>query len=264
LSPGAVLVVGSGQSGAQIAEELNQSGRTVYLCVGSAGRAPRRYRGRDMWEWLSLSGFLDRTVDKLPTPQARFAANPHISGRDGGHTLNLHQFARDGIHLLGHLATVADGKISLAPDLHESLARVDQFEARLLALIDDYIQRDGLDAPVEHLSQLRDGFATAIVGDLDLAAAGITNVIWAIGYRFDFSLVKLPVLDASGYPLQERGVSGHPGLYFVGLNWLHCQKSGLLQGVGNDAAYIAACIGNPAHGKTSLAPAILKGSSKYT
>lgn len=239
LPPGAVLVVGSGQSGAQIAEELYQSGRTVYLSVGRAGRAPRRYRGRDTWEWLDLSGFLDRTADKLPAPQARFAANPHISGRDGGHTLNLHQFARDGVRLLGRVTGAADGKIRLAPDLHESMMHADQFEARLLTMIDDHIVRSGVDAPEDQLPQLRDGFATEIVQEVDLAAAGITSVVWAVGYSFDFEWVKLPLLDAHGFPSQVRGVTAHPGLYFVGLNWLHSQKSGLLQGVGEDAAHVA-------------------------
>jgi putative flavoprotein involved in K+ transport len=247
LPDGAVLVVGSGQSGAQIAEELYQNGRTVYLCVGSAGRAPRRYRGRDTWKWLSLAGFLDRTVDKLPSPRARFAGNPHISGRDGGHTLNLHQFARDGVKLLGHLAGVENGAITLAPDLHESLGRADQFEAQILKMIDAYIERTGTDAPPEELLQLQNGFAVEIVTRLDLAAAGVTSVIWAIGYSFDFSLVKLPVLDSDGYPTQERGVTAFPGLYFVGLNWLHSQKSGLLQGVGDDAAHIASHIAARTH-----------------
>jgi putative flavoprotein involved in K+ transport len=242
LPDGAVLVVGSGQSGAQIAEELYQSGHKVYLCVGSAGRAPRRYRERDCWEWLTLAGFLDRTVDKLPSPRARFAGNPHISGRDGGHTLNLHQFARDGVRLLGHLAGVEGSRLVLAPDLHESLARADQFEAQLLKMIDAYIERTGTDAPVEDLPRLRDGFDVKIATELDLAAAGVTSVIWALGYGFDFSLVELPVLDGDGYPLQERGVTAAPGLYFVGLNWLHSQKSGLLQGVGDDAAHIVSHI----------------------
>ncbi len=242
LPEGAVLVVGSGQSGAQIAEELYQNGRTVYLCVGSAGRAQRRYRGRDCWEWLSLNGFLDRTVDKLPSPRARFAGNPHISGRDGGHTLNLHQFARDGVRLLGRLRNIEDNRLTLAPDLHESLTRGDQFEVQLLKMIDAYIERTGIDAPVEELPQLRDGFSVESITELDLSAAGVTSVLWALGYGFDFGLVKLPVFDSDGYPIQERGVTAQPGLYFVGLNWLHSQKSGLLQGVGDDAAHIAAHI----------------------
>jgi len=113
LPPGAVLVAGSGQSGCQIVEELYQSGRKVYQCVGSAGRAPRRYRGRDTFEWLSLCGFLDRTPDRLPSPRARFAGNPQLSGKDGGHTLNLHQFYRDGVTLLGRIQGAKDGVLQL-------------------------------------------------------------------------------------------------------------------------------------------------------
>ncbi len=242
LPPGGVLVVGSAQSGCQIAEELYQSGRQVYLCVGSAGRAPRRYRGKDIYEWLSLSGFLDRTVDKLPSPRAKFAGNPHLSGKDGGRTLNLHQFARDGVVVLGRIAGVQAGKVVLAPDLMENLAKADKFEAEAVKLVDDYIEKSGLDAPEERLPQLRDGYQAKVVSELDCRTAGIGSVIWATGYAFDFSLVKLPVLDGDGYPVQKRGVTNYPGLYFVGLPWLHTQKSGLLIGVGEDAAFIASKI----------------------
>jgi len=117
LPDGAVLVVGSAQSGCQIAEELYESGRKVYLCVGSAGRAPRRYRGRDVFYWLKQAGFFDRTVDKLPSPKAKFSGNPHLSGRDGGHTINLHQFVRDGVQLLGRITGGENNKIILADDL---------------------------------------------------------------------------------------------------------------------------------------------------
>ncbi len=239
LPAGAVLVVGSGQSGCQIAEELSHSGRQVFLCVGGAGRAPRRYRGKDTYTWLALAGFFDRPPAALPSPRARFAANPHVSGAGGGHDLNLHRFARDGITLLGHLRGAGDGRIGLAPDLHESLARVDQFETMVLDMIDGYIQRQGLDAPGERPAVLRDGFAQPILTELDVAQAGITSVIWAAGYDFDFDLVKLPVTDSDGFPHQARGVTDFPGLYFMGLPWLHMQKSGLLMGVGEDAAYVA-------------------------
>jgi putative flavoprotein involved in K+ transport len=242
LPPGAVLVVGSGQSGSQIAEELYQSGRQVYLCVGSAGRFPRRYRGKDMSRWAEASGFFDRTVDKLPSPKARFAGNPIVTGRDGGHTLNLHQFARDGVVLLGHMRGAEDGHIGLAPDLKESLAKVDKFEADLVKVADDYIAKNGLDAPEEILPQLRDGYDADMITELDLKAAGITSVIWAVGYKFDYSLVKLPVLDEDGYPRQVRGCTEYPGLYFVGMMWLHTLKSGTLLGVGEDAAFIASDI----------------------
>jgi putative flavoprotein involved in K+ transport len=239
LPPGAILVVGSAQSGCQIAEELYQNGRTVYLSVSGAGRAPRRYRGKDVFEWLHLNGFLDRTVDKLPSPKAKFGSNPHVSGKAGGHALNLHQFARDGVILLGRVQAASDGSIGLAADLKESLAKADKFEVELVKMIDSYIEKSGWDVPLEVLPQLRDGYAVEEVRELNLKAAGITTIIWATGYRFDFSLVHSPIFDEDGYPIQQRGVTPAPGLYFVGLPWLDTQKSGLLLGVGAHTDYIA-------------------------
>jgi putative flavoprotein involved in K+ transport len=201
---------------------------------------PRRYRGRDGTKWLHQLGFFDRTVDKLPSPKAKFAGNPHVSGKAGGHTLNLHQFAHDGVTLLGRIMNAQGSTIMLAPDLKESLARIDKFEADLVKTIDEYIAANKLDAPTETLPQLRDGYALETITTLDLAASGITSLIWALGYTCDFHWVHLPVLDADGYPIQQRGVTAFPGLYFVGLHWLHTSKSALLFGVGDDAAYIAA------------------------
>jgi putative flavoprotein involved in K+ transport len=239
LPEGAVLVVGSAQSGCQIAEEVYQRGRKVYLCTGSGGRAPRRYRGKDVFEWLYLTGFFERTTDQLPSPKAKFAGNPHLSGKSGGHSINLHRFVRDGVMLLGRIRDAHDSQIFLAPDLKENLTKSDQFEANIIQLIDGYIARGGLDAPEEHLPQLRDGYDVPVIEQLDLQVAGITTIIWAMGYAFDFSPVKLPLFDGDGYPVQQRGVTGYPGLYFVGLPWLSKYKSGLLVGVGEDAAYIA-------------------------
>jgi putative flavoprotein involved in K+ transport len=239
LPPGAVLVAGSGQSGCQIAEELYQSGRKVYLSLGSAGRAPRRYRSLDIFECLLKVGFFDRTTDKLPSPRARFAGNPQVSGKNGGHTLNVHQFARDGVQLLGRMAGSQDSRIQLASGLHETLARVDKFETDLLKLIDEAILKNGLNLPEETISQLRDGYETQEITELDLKSAGINTVLWSAGYAFDFSLVKLPLADGDGYPIQQRGVTQYPGLYFIGLPWLYKYKSGLLVGVGEDAEYVA-------------------------
>jgi putative flavoprotein involved in K+ transport len=239
LPPGAVLVIGSGQSGCQIAEELNGSGRTVYLSLGSTGRAPRRYRGRDLFDWLNDMGYFDRTPDKLSSPQARFVSNPQVSGQGGGHDLNPHQFARDGLRLLGHAQGCRDGRLSLAPDLHERLAANDKFDAELVKGIDNFIAANGLDAPPEARPVLRDGFDVPLQTELDLAAAGIGSVIWATGYAYDFSLVRLPIFEPNGYPLQTRGVTDQPGLYFLGMPWLHKPKSGLLLGVGEDAEYLA-------------------------
>lgn len=240
LPEGAVLVVGSSQSGCQIAQEIHQSGRPVHLCVSSAGRIPRSYRGKDIMEWAMLLGITGRTVDMLPTPKAKFAANPHMAGKtDGGGNLNLHQFSRDGIRLWGRLQDVQNDKAMFAPDLHESLAKSDKFEADMLQNIDNYIEKAGLHLPAEQVPTLRDGYELPVITELDLAAADIRSVVWAIGYRFDFSLVKFPIFDADGYPIQKRGCTAQPGLYFVGLPWLYTQKSGLLSGVAEDAAHIA-------------------------
>jgi putative flavoprotein involved in K+ transport len=239
LPSGAVLVVGSAQSGCQIAEELYQSGRTVYLSVSGAGRAPRRYRGKDIVEWLTLSGFFDRTPDKLPSPKAKFGPNPQLSGKDGGHSLNLHQFARDGVILLGRVQTAHDGSIELAADLKENLAKVDRSEVEMLKMIDGYIEKSGVAALPDAVMPLRDGYALDDVRALNLKAANITTIIWATGYRFDFGMVRLPIFDEDGFPIQQRGVTSAPGLYFAGLLWLDMMKSGLLMGVGAHAEYIA-------------------------
>ena len=242
LPSGAVLVVGSAQSGAQIAEELYQSGRNVYLSVSRSGRAPRRYRGKDINWWSHRLGLYERTVDELPSPRAKFGGKPHISGKDGGHTLNLHQFARDGVTLVGRITGVDGTTVKLARDLHENLVQADRFEADLVTKIDNYIETRGLRFPKEVLPQLTSGFALPELDELDLKQANVTSVIWATGYCFDFSMVRLPVFDGDGYPIQRRGVTAYNGLYFAGLPWLHNAKSGLLFGVSEDAAYVASHI----------------------
>ena len=239
LAAGALLVVGTGQSGAQIAEELYQSGRRIYLSVGGAGRVPRRYRGRDINDWFTRLGLFDTRVNELKSPRDKFAYHPQISGKNGGHSLNLHQFARDGVVLLGHVRDVREEKLILAPDLHETLEKVDQFEIGALQKINDYIDRAALESPMESIPELYDGYSQERITALDLSACGISTVIWATGYLFDYSLVKLPVVDEDGYPVQKRGVTRFDGLYFLGMPWLHNRRSGILFGVGDDAAYLA-------------------------
>ena len=245
LPDGAVLVVGTGQSGAQIAEELYQSGRKVYLSIGSAGRVPRRYRGKDISDWLTRIGTFDTRVEELKSPQAKFQPHLQISGKNGGESLNLHQFARDGVVLLGHVRDARDGQIILAPDLKETLAKVDKFESETLKRVDDYITRAGLCVPPEDVPRLRDGYEHDQITELDLNATGVSTVILATGYTFDLRLVKLPVVDSDGYPIQKRGVTRYPGLYFLGLPWLYNRRSGILFGVGDDAVYLAAHIAAP-------------------
>ena len=240
LPDGAVLVVGAAQSGMQIAEELQESGRTICLATGAAPRVPRRYRGKDIVYWLMVTGFFDQTVDKLPSSKARLEGNPQASGKNGGHSLNLHQFARDGIRLFGHIAGAQDGKVMFAPDLRDNLAASDKMEKDIIAMTDQYIEANGISVPAETLPNLQDGYSAEGLTDLDLEAAHINSIVWAMGYKADYSLVKLPLTDDDGFPIQQRGITQYPGLYFVGMHWLNKRKSGILLGVNEDVEYIVA------------------------
>ena len=239
LPEGNVLVVGSGQSGCQIAQELNESGRRVYLCTGSAVRLPRRYRGRDGMWWAIKLGITEQTVDELESPEERFAANPQVSGKNGGQDINLHQFARDGIQLLGHLEGIDGRQAKLAPDLHQNLARADQAASDFYQGVDKYVRKTGMEVPQEEVPELEAGYEQEVVTELDLAEADIQVVIWATGFDRDYSFVEFPIFDEWGYPIQERGVTDYPGLYFLGLHWLHTLKSALFLGVGEDAEHVA-------------------------
>jgi putative flavoprotein involved in K+ transport len=239
LPPGAVLVVGSGQTGCQIADELYRAGRKVFLSTGATGRTPRRYRGRDIVYWLDQVGFFRRPVESLANPRMRFTGNPQLTGRDGGRTMNLHLFFRDGVVLLGHLRGYTEGRLQFALDLKENLTKSDQFEVNFLKPIDDLIARLGLDAPPERIPVMEDAYEAPLIEGLDLKAAGITSIVWTMSFNFDYSLVRLPVCDDFGYPITRNCATASPGLYFLGMPWLTSMKSGFLMGVGDDAELIA-------------------------
>jgi len=245
LPAGAILVVGSGQSGVQIAEELHEAGRRVYLSVGHCGRVPRRYRGSDIFHWLwSLRtrghefGTPLPTVDQLADPRLRFACNPHLSGHRGGHDTNLRRLAAEGMSLVGRLEG-ADGKhVRVAPDLAANLEFADDFfDEQWRDRMDTFIERAGIDAPPD--DRQRFDFEPPQVTELDLAREDISTVIWTSGYRLDFGWIDLPIFDAQGFPHHVRGVTDVAGLFFLGLPWLHDQGSATLFGVGRDAAYLA-------------------------
>ncbi|WP_176560056.1 NAD(P)-binding domain-containing protein [Brevibacillus dissolubilis] len=242
LPAGNVLVIGTGQSGSQIAKELHEAGRNVFLAVSSCGRCPRTYRGKDGIWWFNQMGLYERTPDMLPSAKARTACTPHTSGRNGGEEINLRQFARDGIKLVGRFQDAAGTRIVFADDLQDNLDKADQFAWTIMKRVDDYVQKHGLDVPEDDLMQRDQELATdeiETVRALDLIEEGITTIIWATGYKPDYSWIDVPVFDHKGFPVHERGVTGSPGLYFVGLPWLHKQKSPLIIGVGPDAEYIA-------------------------
>lgn len=241
LPEGAILVVGSGETGAQVAEELARAGRTVYLSGGRSWWAPRRYRSEDVARWFRLTGWFDRTVDGLPPGARTGQPNPQLTGGDGGHDISSRTVAREGVTLLGRLEGVSDGFAYFADDLAENLAWADDQARRLLREVDALVERDGLDAPAEGWpADLRSDDAAYEPGPtaIDLRQ-GIGTVIWATGYRPDFGWVRLQFADDRGYPIQRRGVTEIPGLYVLGLDWLYTAKSGLFAGIDEDATYLA-------------------------
>lgn len=237
LPAGAVAIVGSGQSGCQIAEELLAAGRRVYLSVGRCPWLPRRYRGRELVHWLIDCGLMEQTVDQLPSPAARLACNVPVSGNDGGHDCNPRWLARRGATLIGRVEGIEETRLRIGPGLLENLAAGDEFVAGFRRMADERARAAGLDVggpePDEEKVPVQE------VSELDLRAAGISTVIWANGFRPDHSWIEGVETDEQGWPRHDRGVSAVQGLHFVGLHWLRKRKSSLLLGVGEDAAYIA-------------------------
>jgi putative flavoprotein involved in K+ transport len=238
LPAGAVLVVGAGQSGCQIADELIDAGRAVYLSVGACPWIPRRYRGHDIVHWLVESGLADQTVDTLPGPEAKLTCNPPVSGNNGGHDCNARWLAARGAVLVARVTGFDGTVVRLEGDVAETLAKAADATRELLGKIDDYIETGGLD--VAAAGAIDDGhLGHAVARELDLRSAGVSTVLWANGFRPDYGWIDLPVADAFGWPLQSRGVAEFPGLYFVGVHWLHKRRSSLFLGVGEDAEYVA-------------------------
>lgn len=238
LPPGEVLVVGSGQSGVQIMEDLHLAGRKVHLAVGSAPRSPRVYRGREATEWLHEMGFYELTVDRHPLgDEARHKTNHYMTGRDGGHEIDLRRFALEGVKLYGTLDDIHGGVVSFKPDLTRNLDEADEVYCSIRRDIDAYIARAGIEAP-EEAPFHKAWEPQADPQQLDLQAAGITSIVWAIGFRADYRWIDLPAFDGRGHPRFTRGVSPVPGLYFLGLPWLNTWGSGRFLGVADDARHL--------------------------
>jgi putative flavoprotein involved in K+ transport len=238
LPKGSVLIVGSGASGTQIAEELHRAGRRVFLSLGRHKRMPRRYRGRDMIWWLNALG-LDQTPVAKRGPDKTL---PLITGAYGGHTIDFRELARQGITLLGRVEAVNGEGLAISSDLTNSLSAGDKAYFGFLNMVDTHVRESGTCFPVEPEAWITEpdpACVTHPVLQLDLNKAGITSVIWATGYTFDFSWIDLPVLDRSGDPKHRGGITDVPGLYFIGLPWLSKMNSSFLSGVGDDAARLA-------------------------
>ena len=246
LPGGAVLVVGTGQSGGQITEDLLAAGREVHLSVSACPEAPRRYRGQDTFYWLLQVnlhgpdyGINGLQAAQLPSPAARFMCNPLVSGNDGGHSIRLRDLGRRGVRLHGHFEGTDDGVITFSDDLAARLALVESaFGQRMKVMLDAYIAAAGIEAPVAEPVPVDDWQLPSSGARLDLDAEGITSVIWSTGYGLDFGFLDIPVLDEWNYPRHSRGVTEVPGLYAVGLPWLTKHASSTVAAVGMDAEYV--------------------------
>jgi len=240
LPPGAVLVVGSGQSGAQIAEDLHLDGRQVVLAAGDAPRCARFYRGRDVVDWLADMGYYDMPVGEHPLREGvRDNTNHYVTGRDGGRDIDLRRFALEGMQLYGPLTDIgADGVLRFAPRLGEVLDHADKIYNGINAAIDRHIAQQGLAAPAGGAYEPV-WRPAAERSELSLAESGIGSVIWCIGFSPDFRWLDAPVFNGRGHPVHVRGVTAVPGLYFLGLPWLHTWGSGRFSGIARDAQFLA-------------------------
>lgn len=238
LHPGAALVVESGQSGGQNAEDLAQAGRQVFLATSQVGRARRRYRGRDIMIWLVQCGLFDVPRKEFVQSSGRIAPRPLFGAQ---HTISLQSLSAQGVVLLGRLNGIeSDGRLSFAEDLEDNIRFADEVSAKMQRQIDDYIARTGVDAsraepdPAEVVALT---LPNPSIHSLDLAKHGITTVIWCTGFQGDYTWVRLPgVLDRRGQPVHEEGVTKHRGIYFAGLDLAVTRKSGTILAVKDEPA----------------------------
>lgn len=243
LPPGAVLVVGAAQSGCQIAEDLIAAGRRVFLATSRVPRVPRRYRGRDIFDWLNTIGFWAQRLEDLPDPAMRYATQPQISGvGTRGHTVSLQWLAERGVHLLGRFEGYRDGHLLLGDDLSANVRFADEASARMLGMVDAGIERLGLQAPPREddpADRAHPNPDTLVAPPaIEVTGEGIGSIIWCTGFTAGFPWLHVPVLDDAGQPMHTRGLSPVPGIYFTGFPWLASRGSGLILGAGEDARLV--------------------------
>ena len=239
LPQGNVLVVGSGQSGAQIAEDLHIEGRKVYLATGSSPRCARFYRGRDVVDWLADMNYYDMPVENHPLKEGvRDNSNHYVTGRDGGRDIDLRQFAAEGMELFGQLKDFSGSEFIFDATLKDNLKTADDTYNRINKKIDQFITANSIDAPTDtHYSPVWEPEAERT--ELNLANANITTIIWCIGFKHDFNWIDSNIFDDKGYPQHQRGMTTEAGLFFLGLPWLHTWGSGRFSGIARDAQFIA-------------------------
>ena len=243
LPPGAVLVVGSAQSGCQIAEDLLEADRRLFLSCSAVARVPRRHRRRDIVDWIIDTGFWDVRLQDLEDPKMQFAAQPQVSGVGPlGRTVSLQHLKRNGAILVGRLAGADDATVYLDDNVAACVQFGDERSAFFKRMIDRYIDHKGVPAPLPDVDPEDvpdDGSAAAHApAQVDLRTEGVSTIIWCAGFTGAFGWIHVPVFHANGHPKHERGVSSVPGVYFLGAPWLYKRKSGVLYGMNEDAEFI--------------------------
>ncbi|NDJ19568.1 MSMEG_0569 family flavin-dependent oxidoreductase [Myxacorys almedinensis] len=235
--PDRVLVVGTGQSGCQIAEDLHLAGKQVHLCVGGAPRSPRRYRDKDVVDWFDQMGYYDLSVEDHPQKEkVRTKANHYVTGRDGGREIDLRQFALEGMRLYGRVKAVRAQTLEFCDDLKHNLDQADAVAESIKKTIDGFIEKHQINAPLDPPYHPVWQPEQEV---LELDCGSLDAVVWCTGYQSDFRWIDVPVFDGKGYPGHERGVTTVWGFYFLGLPWLHTWGSGRFSGIARDANYLA-------------------------
>ncbi|WP_454720113.1 MULTISPECIES: flavin-containing monooxygenase [Cupriavidus] len=243
LPAGAVLVVGAGSSGVQIADELHRSGREVYLSVGAHDRPPRTYRGRDFCWWLGVLGEWDKEIAVPGREHVTIA----VSGAYGGQAIDFRRLAHRGLKLVGLTKAFDNGVVSFEADLAANLARGDESLMAMLDAADAYVARNGLDLPDDPQARYIPPDPDCVrhpIASLDLAQAGVKTIVWATGYAVDYDWLNVDAFNAQGKPQHQRGVSSEPGVYFLGLPWLSRRASSFIWGVWHDAKHVGDHIAN--------------------
>jgi putative flavoprotein involved in K+ transport len=240
LPAGGVLVVGSGQSGCQITEDLLSAGRRVVLATSPVGRVPGRYRGRPMFDWLVEAGFFDQRPGDLPDPAMMFVAQPIIAA--GGRSLSLPALARAGVTLAGRVVRITGDEVLFDGSLRANVATGDGFAARVRSMVDDLIARRGVDAPPAEPDDTGAPADLDPLTTLDLTGGDISTIIWSTGFTGDFSWLDPALRGADGKPLRDGAAAAAPGLWYVGLWWLTCRRSAIFHGFPHDAAAVAGAV----------------------
>ena len=238
LPDGGVLVVGSGQSGAQIAEDLLLNGKNVSLALSKCGRRLRKYRGKDSSWWNYKMGLFDKTVDDVPF-ENRWKCSPHTSGANGGHEINLIDLFEKGLNLYGSVKESKGNKLIINDDLIENLKFSDDYALNWAKNVDEFIRKENLEAPIEKISEdIRlKSFENHKSLELNIMPK-IKSIIWATGFKYNYDWIDLNITNKRGFPVHKRGVTNYDGFYFMGLQWMHTSKSAQFIGVGEDAEFI--------------------------